>query len=151
MSQNDTEDDGGLSANAAPPSATKQQGLFGSSGIQLTDEESSSPAAIKFLRHINVNQEIEVTELRSFKDQFYEKRQECEVLKSERNAVQKELEKKKEMENVQKAMITCGSLLLGAMKLLDSASWYALTLLCIIASLLIVGGIFPVFRIGPSK
>lgn len=151
MTPNDTEEDGGLSENPTPPPSPKQQGLFGSSGIELTEEELNSPAAVKFLRHINVQQENEVIKLRSFEQQFYEKRQECEVIKSERSALQKELEKKKDMENVQKVMITCGTLLIGAMKLLDNASWFVLTLLGIIAFVLIVGGMFPILRVGASK
>jgi hypothetical protein len=151
VNQNDTEEDSGVSEQPAPPTAPKQQGLFGSSGIELTEEELNSPAAVKFLRHINVQQENEVIKLRSFEQQFYDKRQECEIVRSELNSALKELEKKKDMENLQKAMIIAGTLLIGSLKVMNDASWYVIAVLIVIATLLIIGGMFPVLKIGASK
>lgn len=131
--------------------SAKQHGLFGSTGIQLTDNELSSPSTTKFLRHLNTIQENEIHQLRSFQSQYYEKRQDCEVIKKETEALEKELESKKNLENTQKVMITMGSLLLGSLKLLESQPWYVLFILSLISVILIIGGMFPVLRIGASK
>ncbi|PRG08683.1 hypothetical protein C6Q14_07300 [Burkholderia ambifaria] len=132
-------------------SGAKQQGLFGSSGIELTEEELSSSATQKFLRHINAQQDDELAKLRSFHTQYYDKRQEFEVLKREKENLENELSKKKEMENLQKVMITFGSLLLGSLKLMEQQPWYFLVVVAGVAVMLIIGGMFPVLRIGSSK
>ena len=132
-------------------STGKQHGLFGTSGIQLTDSELASPVTTKFLRHLNTNQESELSKLRSYEAQYYDKRQECEVFKKEKEILEKELKSKKEMENLQKVMISMGSLILGILKLLEGQPWFVITALTIISILLIVGGMFPVLRIGAAK
>lgn len=65
MNSFDADDVEGGSGEALPV-RPKQQGLFGSLGVQLDDEEKSHPVVIKFLRHINGNQESEISKLRSF-------------------------------------------------------------------------------------
>lgn len=132
-------------------SNTKQYGLFGSTGVQLTTEELASPTTIKFLRHINSNQEIEINKLRPYEDDFYDKRQECEVIKKEKELLEKELKSKKEMENLQKVMISFGSILLGTLKFLEGQSIYIFIIVTLLSVMLIVGGMFPVLRIGSSK
>jgi len=89
MIERDAEDGGEDLEVAAPIVTTKQQGLFGSSGIQLNEEELASSATIKFLRHLNSSQENEIQKLRSYEGQYYDKRQECEVLKKEKGLVSK--------------------------------------------------------------
>ena len=128
----------------ASPPAAKQAGLFGSSGVQLTDEELSSPVTIKFLRHLNGVQEADLQKLKSYESQFFDKRQECEVLK-------KDLSSKKDIENIQKVMISIGSIMLGSLKFISESSWYVPFVMALLAVLLIVGGLFPVLRIGASK
>ncbi|HDR9873019.1 TPA: hypothetical protein QDE31_25110 [Burkholderia cenocepacia] len=132
-------------------SGAKQQGLFGSSGIELTEEEISSSVTHKFLRHINSQQEDELVKLRSFQTLYYDKRQDFEVLKKEKENIENELKQKKQMENLQKVMITFGSLLLGSLKLMEQQPWYFLFLVGGLAAMLIIGGMFPVLRIGSSK
>lgn len=132
-------------------SGAKQQGLFGSSGIELTEEELCSSATHKFLRHINSQQEEQLTNLGSFQTQYYDKRQDFEVLKKEMDSLKNELKNKKEMENLQKVMITFGSLLLGSLKLMEQQPWYFLFVVAGVAVMLIIGGMFPVLRIGSTK
>lgn len=151
MADKDSEDGGGLPESEIPVTEKKQHGLFGASGIQLTEEELSSTATTKFLRHMNSSQENDIQKLRSFESQFFDKRQECEVLKKEKEGIQRELDAKKTLENAQKAMITVGSLILGSLKLLESAEWYIQFLLGLVAAFLILAGMFPVLRIGGSK
>lgn len=151
MADKDSEDGGGLAESEIPISDKKQHGLFGSSGIQLTEDELSSSATTKFLRHMNSSQESEIQKLRSFESQFFDKRQECEVLKKEKEGTQKELDAKKTIENAQKVMITVGSLILGSLKLLEDAHWYIQFLLGLVAVCLIIAGMFPVLRIGGQK
>lgn len=143
-------EDGSVSINATEPSL-KQQGLFGSSGIQLTQEEQQSSATSKFLRHLNSKQEDELVALRTYQNQYYDKRQDYEVLKKEKEGIERELTLKKTNENLQKVMISCGSLLLGSMKLLVGWPWYVLFILAIISTVLILGGMFPALRIGAAK
>jgi len=145
------DEEGAKEIPEAQISTGKQQGLFGSSGIELSEKELKSSATVKFLRHINSDNASELTKLKSFEGQFYDKRQEAEVLKKEIDSLEKQVDAKKEKENIQKAMIICGSLLLGSMKLISSAEWYVLTLLAVISVVLIVGGMFPFFKIGGSK
>lgn len=151
MADKDSEDGGGLVESEIAVSDKKQHGLFGSSGIQLTEDELSSSATTKFLRHMNSTQENEIQKLRSFESQFFDKRQECEVLKKEKDGIQKELDAKKTLENAQKVMITVGSLVLGSLKLLESADWYIQFVLGLVAAFLILAGMFPVLRIGGPK
>ena len=149
MSDKETED--GAVVSPQNVADVKQHGLFGATGIQLTDSELSSPATTKFLRHINSNQEAEISKLRSYENQYYDKRQECEVLKKEKEILDKELKSKKEIENLQKVMITFGGIMLGSIKFLDNQSIYVLIVISIISIMLIVGGMFPVLRIGAAK
>lgn len=151
MIEKDIEDGGEDLEVAAPVVTTKQHGLFGSSGIQLNEDELASSATIKFLRHLNSSQENEIQKLRSFEGQYYDKRQECEVLKKEKEGVEKELASKKTSENLQKVMISAGGIILGAMKFFESAPWFIILIMAIISTLLIIGGMFPVLRIGASK
>jgi len=147
----DKEIDEGAVANTADYPSAKQHGLFGSAGIQLSSEELTSSATTKFLRHLNSVQEIDINKLRSFESQYYDKRQECEVLKKEKEGIEKELQSKKELENIQKVMITVGGLILGALKFIEGQPWYLLALLALTSVVLIIGGMFPVLRIGASK
>jgi hypothetical protein len=117
MSDKETED--GALPDALNNDTGKQHGLFGTSGIQLTELELSSSSTTKFLRHLNTVQEGELSKFRSYESQYYDKRQECEVVKKEKELLEKELKAKKEMENLQKVMISVGSLILGMLKLLE--------------------------------
>lgn len=151
MVEKDTEDESGLGESTMPQSSTKQQGLFGSTGLQLTETELNSSATTKFLRHLNGDQENEIQKLKSFEGQFFDKRQECEVLKKEKEGLQKEIDQNKNLENAQKVMIASGTIVLGSMKVFENAQWYVLLVLGIVATVLIIGGMFPVLRIGASK
>ncbi len=151
MIDKDVEDDSEDNEQALPADTKKHLGLFGATGIQLNDEELRSSATTKFLRHLISQQENEIQKLKSYEAQYYDKRQECEVLKKEKSGIEKELEAKKTAENLQKVMITSGSVVLGAMKFFEDAAWYVLLLMAIVSVLLIVGGMFPVLRIGASK
>lgn len=151
MIDKDVEDSGDELIGTVPIPTTKQQGLFGSSGIQLTEDELASTVTIKFLRHLNSSQENEIQKLRSFEGQYYDKRQECEVLIKEKEGVEKELAAKKTSENLQKVMISAGGIMLGALKLFEKAPLHVVLLMAIISTLLIIGGMFPVLRIGASK
>jgi len=51
----------------------KQHGLFGSTGIQLTETEYESVVTTKFLRHMNSIQEIELNKLRSMRRNIMKK------------------------------------------------------------------------------
>jgi hypothetical protein len=129
----------------------KQQGLFGSGGIQLTDEEASSPVTTKFLRYLNATQEATINTLRSFESQYYDKRQECEVIKKEKEIIERELKAKKDTENLQKVMISVGSIILGSLKFVEGQPWYLIAVLGLLSVLLIIGGMFPILRIGAAK
>lgn len=59
MSNKETED--GAVVSPQNVADVKQQVMV--PGIQLTDSELSSPATTKFLRHINSNQEVEISKL----------------------------------------------------------------------------------------
>jgi len=48
-------------------------------------------------------------------------------------------------------MITVGGLILGALKFIEGQPWYLLALLALTSVVLIIGGMFPVLRIGASK
>ncbi len=133
------------------PLRPKHQGLFGSAGIQLDDDEKNHPVVIKFLRNINGNQESEIMKLRSFEAQFYDKRQECEVLKKEKEIIQKELDSKKQIETVQKLMIAVGGMILGLLKFMQNIDFYPIIILACIAAILILAGLFPVMQVGRSK
>ena len=149
MSDKETEE--GAVPSGIDTSAGKQHGLFGTSGIELTEVELASPVTTKFLRHLNSTQESDLSKLRSYESQYYDKRQECEVVKKEKELLEKELRSKKDMENLQKVMITVGSIILGMLKLLEGQPWFVVVVLTIISVLLIVGGMFPVLRIGAVK
>lgn len=151
MTDKDTEDGNEFSTPTTSHASVKQQGLFGSTGIELTEAELSHSATTKFLRHLNGSQENEIQKLKSFEAQFFDKRQECEVLKKEKEGLQREIDQKKGLENAQKVMISCGTIVLGSMKVFENAQWYVLLVLGIVAAVLIVGGMFPVLRIGASK
>ncbi len=144
------EEEGAVVSSIASP-GQKQQGLFGSAGIQLTDEELSSPVTTKFLRHLNSAQDAQINTLRSYETQYYEKRQECEVIKKEKEIIGKELTLKKDSENLQKVMISVGSIILGALKFVEGQPWYLMALLGLISTLLIIGGMFPILKIGATK
>ncbi len=144
------EEEGAVASPVASPSQ-KQQGLFGSTGIQLTDEELSSPVTTKFLRHLNSSQDAEINTLRSYESQYYEKRQECEVIKKEKEIVEKELKLKKDAENLQKVMITVGGIILGSLKFIEGQPWYFIALLGLLSAMLIIGGMFPILKIGAAK
>jgi hypothetical protein len=149
MSDKETED--GAIGRPQEAAGLKQHGLFGSAGIQLTDDELSSPATTKFLRHLNSNQESEIGKLRSYENQYYDKRQECEVIKKEKEILENELASKKEMENLQKVMISLGSIMLGSLKFLEGQALYLIIIISLISVILIIGGMFPVLRLGASK
>lgn len=149
MSDKETED--GAIGSPQDLVGVKQHGLFGAAGIQLTDGELSSPATTKFLRHINSNQEAEINKLRSYESQYYDKRQECEITKKEKELLEKDLKSKKEMENLQKVMITFGSILLGSIKFLENQSVYVIIIITMISIMLLIGGMFPILRIGAAK
>jgi hypothetical protein len=145
MNDDDTED-GALPSQSQESS--KQIGIFGSTGIQLSDAELYSPITVKFLREKINNNENEIRRLVAFESQFYNKREECEVLKGKNSNLENQISSKKEMENIQKAMITMGGLILGALKMFDQAPWFAALLLGLTGGSLIICGIFPVFQFG---
>jgi hypothetical protein len=147
----DKETEEGSVATSASISSAKQTGLFGSSGIELTDDELCSPATVKFLRHISSSQETEINKLGSYQTQYYDKRQECEVIKKEKEILEKELSSKKNIEILQKVMISVGSIMIGSLKILEGQPWYCIGLLALLGSMLILGGMFPVLRIGGTK
>jgi hypothetical protein len=151
VTEKDADDAYGKIETPIPSESTKHQGLFGSAGIQLSPDEFQSGVTTKFLRHMNGTQELDIQRLRSFESRFYDKRQECEVLKKETELLQKEIASKKTLENVQKVMIASGSLLLGTLKLLSNVEWYVFVAVTIIAIYLILGGMFPALRIGAAK
>lgn len=145
------DDDAESSIGEAVPLRPKHQGLFGSSGIQLDDDEKNHPVVIKFLRNINANQESEIIKLRSFEAQFYDKRQECEILKKEKDILQKDLDSKKQIETLQKLMIAVGSMILGVLKFMENVGFYPLIILTCVAVVLVLAGLFPVLQVGRSK
>lgn len=147
----DKESEDGAAALTGADGGIKQHGLFGSAGLELTEPELVSPATTKFLRHLNTSQELEISKLRSYETQYYDKRQECEVLRKEKELIEKDLKSKKELENLQKVMITVGGIILGMLKLLEGQAWYISVVLATLAILLIVGGMFPVLKIGAAK
>lgn len=147
----DKEEEEGAVVSPIPSTGQKQQGIFGSAGIQLTDDELNSPVTTKFLRHLNSTQEAQINALRSYETQYYEKRQECEVIKKEKEILGKELALKKDSENLQKVMISVGSIMLGALKFVKGQPWYLIALLGVFSVLLIIGGMFPILKIGGSK
>ncbi|MBU2765569.1 hypothetical protein HAP94_05015 [Acidithiobacillus ferrivorans] len=129
----------------------KKEGLFGSAGIKLSSEEMSSSATVKFLRHINDNQESEISSLNAFMMQYYDKRQECEVLKKEKEAIENSLNLKKDLENVQKLMISIGSIVLGSLRFLKVNNYYFLGTLVLASIVLILAGLFPSLLIWKKK
>lgn len=147
----DKEEEEGAVVSHLALTGQKQQGIFGSAGIQLTDDELNSSVTTKFLRHINATQEAQINALRSYETQYYEKRQECEVIKKEKEIIGKELTLKKDSENLQKVMIAVGSIILGALKFVEGQPWYLIVLLGVVSVLLIIGGMFPILKIGASK
>lgn len=148
MSDKETEDGASISPNSP---TNKQSGLFGAAGIELSETELASSATTKFLRHLNATQESDIGKLRSYETQYYDKRQECEVVKKEKEILERELRSKKEMENLQKVMISVGGVILGTLKLLEGQPWYVVAVLAILSVMLIVGGMFPILRIGAAK
>jgi hypothetical protein len=145
-------EEGASSVSSKEDQGSKQAGLFGSAGIELSKDEQAQPVTVKFLRYINDSLDQEVSKFRSFESQFYDKRQECEVLKKDCVNLQNELNRKKEMENLQKVMITTGSLLLGSLlKLVENQPSYALIAIAVAGIALIICGVFPVFQFGGKK
>jgi hypothetical protein len=67
----DKEEEEGAVVSPMISPGQKQQGLFGSGGIQLTDEEAASPVTTKFLRHLNSTHEATISALRSYESQYY--------------------------------------------------------------------------------
>jgi hypothetical protein len=149
MSDKETEE--GALVAPVDSSSNKQHGLFGAAGIELSELELSSSATTKFLRHLNTIQESEIGKLRSYETQYYDKRQECEVVKMEKAILERELKSKKEMENLQKVMISVGGIILGTLKLLEGQPGYVVAVLAVLSVLLIAGGMFPILRIGAAK
>jgi len=143
MSDKESEDAGSAHEKPEAVAPTKQAGLFGGSGVQLTAEEESSSAAIKFLRYMLSQAEDKVRRLESFESLYFEKRQDCEVLKERSANTNEQLKTKKAFEGAQKLMIAVGSLIIGFLKT-SSAQWgLAQTILLVAAFLLILGGAFP--------
>ena len=147
----DKEEEEGAVDSTVSSSSQKQLGLFGSGGIQLTDEEASSPVTTKFLRHLNTTHETTINALRSYETQYYDKRQECEVIKKEKEILERELKLKKDTENLQKVMITVGGIILGTLKFVEGQPWYLIATLATLSTLLIIGGMFPILKIGAAK
>jgi hypothetical protein len=150
MTDSDVEDSAPRAEVPALPKK-KQPGLFGSSGIELHEDELASPATTKFLRHLNSKQEADIDKLKSFEGQFYDKRQECEILKEKKASVERELRQRKELENVQKVMIALGSILLGSLKLIADSNWYIVSTVAVVGVVLVVSGLFPFLQVWSKK